>query len=141
LQRLAELVRALSSCVGILIGGALLIASAVERNAAAQAPASTAYRETIPGTVVGFEMVPVPAGTVTTEGAQVAVDPFLIARTEVTWDVYDVFAFGLDVAKGGTVDATARPSQPYGAPDYGWGHAGYPVISVTHDAAEAFCTW
>jgi formylglycine-generating enzyme required for sulfatase activity len=86
-------------------------------------------------------MVPVPAGTVTVDGAQVAVDPFLIARTEVTWDVYDVFAFGLDVAKGGTADATARPSQPYGAPDYGWGHAGYPVISVTRDAAEAFCTW
>jgi len=141
LQRLPDAVLALSSCAGILIGGALLIASAVEPSAAAQAPASAAYRETIPGTVVGFDMVPVPAGTVMLDGAQVAVDPFHIARTELTWDVYDVFAFGLDASKGGTLDATARPSQPYGAPDYGWGHAGYPVISVTRDAAEAFCTW
>ena len=74
--------------------------------------------------------------------AIVVVKPFHIGRTEVTWDMYDVFALGLDVAKEKTsADAVARPSQPYGAPDYGWGHAGFPAISVTRDAAEAFCKW
>ncbi len=111
---------------------------------AAQAPApageAQGYRESIAGTLVAFEMVPVPGGPVTVEGATVQVAPFLISRTEVTWDMYDVFASGLDGSKG-SADATTRPSQPYGAPDYGWGHAGYPVISVTRAAAEAFCTW
>jgi formylglycine-generating enzyme required for sulfatase activity len=90
-----------------------------------------AYRETIPGTLVTFDMVLVPGD-----------DPFYVGRTEVTWDMYDVFALGLDSpSKTQGADAVARPSQPYGAPDYGWGHAGYPVISVTRSAAEAFCTW
>ena len=101
-----------------------------------------AYRESISGTLVTVEMVPVPAGNVTIEGKAVAVPLFYIERTEVTWDMYDVFALGLDTPKEhGRGDSIARPSQPYGAPDYGWGHAGYPVISVTHGAAEAFAEW
>jgi formylglycine-generating enzyme required for sulfatase activity len=90
-------------------------------------------------------MVQVPAGRVTIDGKTVEVAPFAIGRTEVTWDMYDVFALQLDAAKGGTrppgADAVARPSQPYGSPDYGWGHAGYPAISVTRQAAEAFVAW
>jgi formylglycine-generating enzyme required for sulfatase activity len=108
-----------------------------------QAPAASTqgFRETIPNTLVAFDMVPVPGGTVTIEGAAVTVEPFLIGRTEVTWDMYDVFALGGDTKKAGGVDAVARPSQPYGAPDYNWGHAGFPAISVTHQAAQAFCKW
>jgi formylglycine-generating enzyme required for sulfatase activity len=112
--------------------------------AGAQGPASAlqGYRETIGGTTVAYEMVPVPGGTVNLDGDDIAVNPFLIGRTEVTWDMYDVFALRLDVARDtGDVDAIARPSEPYGAPDYGWGHAGYPAISITHQAAEAFCAW
>lgn len=104
--------------------------------AAAQAPLSppTTYRETIPGTLVSFEMVLVPGGS--------GVPPFFLGRTEVTWDVYDVFMLGLDeTAPAAGVDAVARPSKPYGAPDYGWGHAGYPAISIAHEAAVAFTAW
>jgi formylglycine-generating enzyme required for sulfatase activity len=120
--------------------GAGLSMAAVSLPTTQSAP--EAYRETIPGTLVTFELVPVPQGTVDIDGAAVAVKPFQIGRTEVTWDMYDVFALGLDVPKETTgADASARPSQPYGAPDYGWGHAGFPAISVTRDAAEAFCTW
>jgi formylglycine-generating enzyme required for sulfatase activity len=87
-------------------------------------------------------MVLVPAGTVVIDGKRIDVAPFYIGRTEVTWDLYDVFALGLDrQAKTGAADAVARPSQPYGAPDYGWGHAGYPVMSVARAAAEAFTKW
>jgi formylglycine-generating enzyme required for sulfatase activity len=97
----------------------------------AQAP--PLYRESIDGTLVTFEMVLVEGGSV---------KPFYIGRTEVTWDLYDVFALGLDKrADTSGADATARPSEPYGAPDQGWGHAGYPAISVTRAAAEAFCQW
>jgi formylglycine-generating enzyme required for sulfatase activity len=104
--------------------------------AAAQELASppTTYRETIPGTLVSFEMARVPGGA--------GVAPFYLGRTEVTWDMYDVFALGLDEkTPAGAADAVARPSKPYGAPDYGWGHAGYPAISIAREAAEAFAEW
>lgn len=97
-------------------------------------PQGTTYQETIPGTIVHFEMVPVPGGQ--------GIAPFYLGRTEVTWDMYDVFALGLDAkTPAGAPDAVARPSRPYGAPDYGWGHAGFPVISIARDAAEAFAAW
>ena len=105
----------------------------------AQAPTST-ERDTIPGTLVSFEMVAVPAGQVTLDGKVIKVAPFHIGRTEVTWDMYDVFALGQDAPAQG-VDAVSRPSQPYGAPDYGWGHAGYAAISIARPAADAFCAW
>jgi formylglycine-generating enzyme required for sulfatase activity len=109
----------------------------------AAAPQATAYRETLAGTTVTFEMAPVPGGTVTLAGVRHEVAPFHVGRTEVTWDLYDVFALGLDMParQPPGADAVARPSNPYGAPDYGWGHAGYPVISVTRAAAEAFAKW
>lgn len=99
----------------------------------------TTYQETIPGTLVRFEMVPVPAGG---ESPGAGVAPFYLGRTEVTWDMYDVFALGLDKkTPEGAPDAVARPSRPYGAPDYGWGHAGYPAISIAREAADAYVTW
>jgi formylglycine-generating enzyme required for sulfatase activity len=91
-------------------------------------------REGIPGTLVEFDMVHVPAGN--------GVRPFLIGRTELLWDAYDAFMLSppsADTMRRG--DAVARPSRPYGAPDYGWGHRGFPTISVAREAAEAFCAW
>jgi formylglycine-generating enzyme required for sulfatase activity len=138
---------ALSILVPLVLAAAIARESAPPRVHAQTAnapPSSTsqAYRESIPGTLVTFEMVPVSGGTVTADGRQVTVEPFYIGRTEVTWDMYDVFALGLDKPKEtGRADAAARPSQPYSAPDYGWGHAGYPVISVTRAAAQAFADW
>lgn len=105
--------------------------------ALASSPAAqgTTYQETIPGTMVRFEMVPVPG-----DGEGIA--PFYLGRTEVTWDMYDVFALGLDEKTAeGEPDAVARPSRPYGAPDYGWGHAGYPAISIAREAAHVFAAW
>lgn len=100
----------------------------------AQSPPTT-YRETIAGTLVSFEMVLVPAGG--------GVPAFYLGRTEVTWDLYDVFSLGLDEKSpgGANHDAVARPSRPYGAPDYGWGHSGYPAISIAREAADAFTAW
>lgn len=103
-------------------------------------------RDSIPGTLVTFEMVPVPGGSVSFEAwdgtRSETVAPFLIGRTEVTWDMYDVFMFGLDGdAATGEADAIARPSPPYAVPDYGWGRSGYAAISVTYQGARRFAEW
>jgi formylglycine-generating enzyme required for sulfatase activity len=113
-----------------------LLAFAISGIAAAQQlqSPSTTYREAIPDTLISFEMVLVPGAA----GAA----PFYLGRTEVTWDMYDVFDLGLDEkTPAGATDAVARPSRPYGAPDYGWGHAGYPAISIAREAAESFAAW
>ena len=97
------------------------------------------FTETISGTAVAFDMMPV-LGDVDLE-----IDPFWIGRTEITWDAYDVFLYGLDVTDDepddDNPDAITRPSKPYISMDRGFGHAGYPVISVSSRGAAAFCTW
>ena len=106
------------------------------------------YSDSIPGTLVRFDMIAVPGGVASVETAggprEVAVSPFWIGRTEVTWDEYDVFAFRLDLPRevvAGGADAESRPSRPYGAPDRGFGHQGFPAIGVTFHAAVAYAGW
>ena len=120
----------LATCGGVLAAVGAAAAGAF------QAAASTAtYHESIPGTLVTFEMARVPAGQVVLDGPAgprtTEVASFYIGRTEVTWDMYDVFALGLDSPREGAT--IARPSSPYGAPDYGWGHAGFPVSQIELD--------
>jgi formylglycine-generating enzyme required for sulfatase activity len=105
-------------------------------------------RDSIPGTLVVFDMVGIPGGTVFVDSAGVSVErrvePFYIARTEVTWNEYDVFAFRLDLTReqaAAAADAESRPSRPYGAPDRGYGHDGFPALGVTFDAAVAYAEW
>jgi formylglycine-generating enzyme required for sulfatase activity len=95
------------------------------------APAQEIYTDSVPGTLLRFEMVKVPGTS------------FWIGRTEVTWDLYDAFALSRpdSTERRPGADAVARPTRPYGAPDYGWGHAGFPAISIAHTGAEAFCAW
>ena len=125
---------------------ATLVAVLASALPAAGLAAQTIGRDSVPGTLVSFELVLVPAGAVTVDLAgtpkRVDVSAFWIGRTEVTWDLYDVFALGLD--SGATppgADAVARPTRPYGAPAYGFGHQGYPAISIARQGAEAFCAW
>jgi formylglycine-generating enzyme required for sulfatase activity len=110
----------------------------------------SAYTETIPGTLVTFDMAGVPAGEIAVpdpmkKGATITVKikPFWIARTETTWDQYDVFILKLDQPQGATdgADAVSRPSKPYGTADRGYGHKGYPVINESFLGAEQFCKW
>jgi len=94
------------------------------------------FEEKIPGTLASFKMQPIPAPP----GGK----PFYISTTEVTWDVFDIWAFRLDQsvedqAKG--VDAVSRPSKPYGAPDKGFGHKGYAALGMTYLGAQTFCGW
>jgi formylglycine-generating enzyme required for sulfatase activity len=103
------------------------------------------YTETIPGTIVEFEMVPVPGGSVTIDGTEQSVDPFWIAKTEVRWDAYDTYRLdeemeGLD---GAEADALSLPSKPYGFGTEipGFGQEEYPVLSVARNAAREYARW
>jgi formylglycine-generating enzyme required for sulfatase activity len=103
-------------------------------------------RDSIPGTLITFELVRVPGGSVTLDTPAgrrtVMVEPFYLGRTEVTWDMYDVYMLRLDEARSSAAaDAIARPSMPYAVPDYEWGHDGYAAISIAHGAAQSFTQW
>jgi formylglycine-generating enzyme required for sulfatase activity len=123
-----------------------------------------AYVETIPGTSVKFEMVPIPGGSFTMgspasepgrgsdEGPQhlVTIRPLWMQTIEVTWDEYDLFAFSQDLKKDRqlnapdnktTADAITYPTPPYADESFGYGKGKQPAISMTHHAAMEFCRW
>src|SRR5260370_3416692 len=63
---------------------------------AAQPPAAPGanlapFTETLPGSVVKIQMVPIPGGTVKIGARTVPVKPFWMARTETPWEAFDVF--------------------------------------------------
>ena len=94
------------------------------------AAAPPAARVAVPGTALDFETLPVPGVT----GVR-------LARTEVPWELLDAFVHEqVDTPPAGA-DAVARPSKPYISMDRGFGHAGFPAISVNSDTAQAFCAW
>jgi formylglycine-generating enzyme required for sulfatase activity len=119
-----------------MTNAALRVTALLALLGAHDATAQTVHTDSIPGTLVTFEMVAVPAAA--------GVPAFLIGRTELSWDAYDAYMLSKPTAAEkpapGT-DAVSRPSRPYGAPDYGWGHQGFPAISVARGGAEAFCAW
>lgn len=124
----------------------LFLLLAVASRASAQSSDMASYIEKIPGTLVSFEMMPVPAGTVqieTPDGPRtVDVGPFWIGQTEVTWDLYDVFVYGLDRQAGPEdADAVARPTKPYVLPGEQFGHEGMPALGMTFHAANTFARW
>jgi formylglycine-generating enzyme required for sulfatase activity len=122
------------------------------------------YTESIAGTKVVFDMVPIQAGTFTMgspasepgrgddEGPthQVTLSAFYIGAKEVTWDEYDEFAFSQDLlrkrklgltAPRDAADAMSRPTPPYADESWGWGKEKQPVIGITQYAAVHYCQW
>jgi formylglycine-generating enzyme required for sulfatase activity len=127
------------------------------------------YSQTIPGTDLKFEMVPIPAGTFEMGAPSgenkhgkdeepvhtVAIDPFWMGAKEVTWDEYEQFAFsydlkkkkrdGIDLEKQSDLekkaDAVTRPTPPYADSTFGHGRSGQPAICITHHAAMEYCRW
>jgi formylglycine-generating enzyme required for sulfatase activity len=157
-------------------GAALLAMGMISPGQAAPqepSPPATAemkpYKETVPGTEVTFEMVPIPGGEYIMgspaeeakrgedEGPQhsVKIAPFWMGKFEVTWDEYDQFAFSLDLKKKKRdgvdptqqreseqkADAITRPTPPYADETFGFGRKGQPVICITHHAAMEYCRW
>ena len=128
------------------------------------------YTETIPGTDVEIEMVPITgsgtfqmgspkneAGRAEDEGPQhpVTLRPFWMAKTEITWEQYDEYGFSKDLYKKRRLgvnpaeqpetekaaDAVSRPTPPYTDETFGFGRGGQPAISMTHHAAMEYCRW
>ncbi|MSU56741.1 MAG: formylglycine-generating enzyme family protein [Pedosphaera sp.] len=125
------------------------------------------YTNTIPGSEVEYQMVPIPAGEFTMgspeaekerkpdEGPQhrVKIAPFWMGKYEVTWDQYLIFQYVDDELKlreahptdtnvNAISDAVTRPSKPYPDMSFGMGRkAGLPVISMTQHAANKYCHW
>jgi len=102
------------------------------------------FEQKIPGHLPSFWLRKIPAGEITIGAKKVAVTSLWVAETEVTWDIYDIFAFRLDLTpkeQATGVDATARPSKPYGAPDRGFGHQSYAALGMTANSAQKFCDW
>ncbi|MDP7070091.1 MAG: SUMF1/EgtB/PvdO family nonheme iron enzyme [Phycisphaerales bacterium] len=89
----------------------------------------------VAGTALSIELIRMPAPPDS--------PPLWISRDEISWDLYDALVYQLDVPKGGDepAEAVTRPTKPYLMADRGWGHAGYPALSVSHRGATAFCEW
>ncbi|MCA9296475.1 MAG: SUMF1/EgtB/PvdO family nonheme iron enzyme [Phycisphaerales bacterium] len=96
-----------------------------------------AFAERVPGSTLTIDMIPI-AGD-----ADCA--PFFVSVHEIPWDVYDIFVYRLDVRDDDAAhagdDSITRPSKPYVAMDRGFGHAGFPAISMSGRNAQAFCAW
>jgi len=153
----------------ILVASALLAipaaAPAQDKVDAAMKP----YVETIAGTELKFEMVPIPGGTFLLgspesepkrrpdEGPQVKVQiaPLWMGKCEVTWDEFDEYAFSKDIkrkqrekvdlarqpATETAADAVTRSTKPYADMTFGFGSRGNPAICMTHHAAMEYCRW
>jgi formylglycine-generating enzyme required for sulfatase activity len=136
-RRLATRILALPA-----IGTALAFAGAAPLAERTPPQAAGPYAEKVEGTMITLEMMPVPAGTVQSASSRARVPAFWIMKTEVSWDAYDVYVFGLDRPRpGGPADAAARPSKPYVLPGDQFGHSGHPALGMTFQAAEQFAAW
>ena len=124
------------------------------------------YTNTIPGTEVKFEMMPIRGGEFVMgtpdkekdrkpdESPQhpVKISPFWMGKYEVTWDSYLLFMYSDDEKKlrethptddkvNEVADAVTRPSKPYVDMSFGMGKSGFPAISMTQHGANKFCHW
>ena len=123
------------------------------------------YTETIPGTKVQFEMLPIPSGTFligspageanrkADEGPQteIQISPFWMGQCEVTWNEYELFMYPEEMQRIRAVsqteatdllaDAVTKPTKPYVEMSFGMGKNGYPAISMTQHAANKYCEW
>lgn len=109
-----------------------------------------------------FEMVFIPGGEVTigspeteagrqpNEGPQyrARVGNFWMAKTEVTWNNYEVYWFDENFLKADHKDAKTlgpdaitRPTNTFLDATYDHGRDGHPALSMTHHAAMVYCTW
>ncbi len=121
----------------------------------APAPDFEAYRATVPGTDVGFDMVPIRGGTFVMgspdgetgrspdEGprVEVAIEPFWMGRCEVTWAEYDAWSTDAERPQSKVPDGIARPTPAYQDMTFQMGRDGFPAICMSHVAARQYCKW
>ena len=117
-----------------------------------------AYTESLAGSNLAIEMVPIPGGMYAPATRQqgespveVRVEPFWMSSREITWGLYREFlqrttdsqpqpGRGTEVAL--SVDAVSGATIPYVDMSLGMGTgAEFPVGNVTRKAASLFCKW
>lgn len=115
------------------------------------------YVQKIDGTNVFFDMKIVPSGSFNMGSAsgetdekpvhQVHLDAFWMSKTEVTWDLFELFLYkDYEVSQttkviSPAVDAVTRPSKPYLDMTFGMGKQNYPALAMTQYNAIQFCKW
>lgn len=96
------------------------------------------YTEKLPKNLVEFEMVRLP------DSAALGVEGLWAMKTEVTFDLFEIWFLRSDLTEHEEVtgvDASSRPSKPYGAIFIGHAMKGTPAICVTHESAVLFAAW
>lgn len=107
--------------------------------------------QTIPGTPFSFKMKPIPGGTLTLGPSKIMVslDSFYIGIYEVTFDEFNCFKEREQDKDESTnpaitykADAVTRPTPQYVNLTFGMGdRGGYPMVSMTQQAALKYCRW
>lgn len=126
----------------------------------------TPYTESIPGSGISFDMVPIPGGKAVIgspeqeKGHQAAegpvhavlLDSFWMGKHEITWDEFELFVYPAiekektdktknTAGKKIAVDAITSPTPPFTDMSFGMGKNGYPAVNMTQYAALAYCKW
>lgn len=114
------------------------------------------YDQKVPGSQLNIKMVPVKGGTFMMgsnaadkaklpdelPATNVTVSSFWMGAYEITHDIFDIFFRDENTAVGTQVDAVTRPTPQYIDLSWGMGKTGgYPVNSMSQDAALMFCRW
>ena len=115
--------------------------------------APTVIVERLPNTLERFELVEVPAGRVVLDDPRhpnqpiaVSLAPFYLSRTEVRWDEFLVWVYGLDRHEvvrvtGGQDDACIVPTILQGTLNLSYGSHGYPVNMPSSGLCVEYCRW
>jgi formylglycine-generating enzyme required for sulfatase activity len=107
---------------------------------------------TVPGTNQKLKLVQIPGGNFMMgnnagkpnekPAKQIQVSGFWMGAYEITHDQYNVFFRDENLSQGSKVDAVTRPTAQY--IDLSWNmgkEGGYPMNSMSVDAAMMFCKW
>ena len=140
----------------------------VPNSAAAQPSEMRAYKEVIEHTEATIEMLPIAGGKFMMGSPEsepghkpdeapmheVEISPFWMAKTEITWDAYDVWMSDLDLFrrevlnqpvtprdKLADVFQISQPTKPYTDMSFGMGKRDFPAICMTQHSARTFCKW
>lgn len=93
-----------------------------------------------PNSRAAFEMVLIPGSS---DGK---IKPFYIGRTEVDWDMFRGWSYGIDLESTAEVkhelDQGLRPSELYAdRPNAQMGFGRRPAVGMTCETAQLFCAW
>ena len=122
--------------LGVLaLGGGTFPVTAQDSELPREPTPGKAWVQPVPGTAIDLVMRPV---------ADDDGGALWVMEKELTWNLFDIFIFRLDEKKGqsnSASDAVTRPTKPYIAVDRGFGHDGYPAISMSFKGALQFAEW